>query len=495
MVEEKGFLIRRRPRLEAPGIEDYEPELVDRDSEEEEEEEEDEKPPRGVRIPIADQPRSTKDPDFDIFSDLTPQTLEKMGKNPIYFMIYRNSRQEFLAEREYPYSWGKLQTEFGAGFYLVMAREKGTQRIVTIQSKQIGEPSNAGENNEMNVAEVLKMVEQRLANVQPAKPETPNVLELLTTVFALQEKMKTQAPDNSGIMQSIIGLVQAQSEKTAQAVSDQTKFMLELTMKMQENTNNVLKSMNETNAKMFEKFNEKIEKLGESKPQDNGLSYTPQDVMKIQMEAQQMGFQMWQNLEQMAESKAQQRIAVIESVRSHEIEEAQPKSLAEKMFDAVTPALASLVTSTATGIPLPAARPALPPRRPKPKRPHPVKSPTPASPSVSDDLPKASLEAEPMSDPLFVEYLSALQPILVTAWESKQTIADTSTNLLSSLQSKGISPHQFLSVCSLEKIEAALRPFGLTDDVFAWTRELYAHFTSTTTMDARAGGSSPSTEL
>lgn len=492
MVEEKGFLIRRRPRLEAPGIEEYEPEMVDRDSDEDEEEEEEQ--PRGVRIPLADQPRSTKDPDFDIFSDLTPQALEKMGKNPIYFMIYRNSRQEFLAEREYPYSWGKLQTEFGAGFYLVMAREKGTQRIVTIQSKQIGEPSNAGENNEMNVAEVLKMVEQRLANVQPAKPEAPNVLELLTTVFALQEKVKSQAPDNSGIMQSIIGLVQAQSEKTAQAVSDQTKFMLELTMKMQENTNNVLKAMNDTNAKMFEKFNEKIEKLGETKTQDTGLNYTPQDVMKLQMEAQQMGFQMWQNLESMAESKAQQRLAVIESVREHEIEEAKPKSLAEKMFDAVTPALASLVTNTATGLPMamPQARPvAIPPRRAKPKR-LPVKPPTPAT---VDDLPKASLEVNPTDDPVFVQYLSELQPILVAAWESKQTIADTSANLLSSLQNKGISPHQFLSVCTLEKIEAVLKPFGITDDVFAWTRELYAHFASTATMDARAGGSSPSTEL
>jgi hypothetical protein len=481
--------------------------------------------------------------DFDIFRDLTGEWLEKNAKQPVYYVIYRDSRSNYVAERYPPYSWAKLQQEFGAGYYIVIAKERGTNRVV-IQQPRLVEDFKATEKQsdvkkepEVSVNDIGRILDEKLSIYRPKEPQTqqPSITELLTLVFSLQEKAVSRQPqgNDSALIGNIINLVQAQNEKSSQTAQEQSRMMIEMFTKMAENTNSVVRAINENQQKMFEKMNERIETVVKeiNRPAAAGLSYSPQEIIEMQQRAQQTGFEMWSRLETMAESKARQRIEIIESIKSEEIEEVKPKPFTEKLFESMMPALGAVMTGlarqNATGVP---AQPqiirpvqSLPhpnnvrqmPQRPtaqvNPQQPRPVQQAKPVQPvqqakqqpqpqpqpqskpqpkppteavktEVSndfDDLPSVDFGSvdgpDYMSNPKFAEYIQILQPILVESWTAKSSIEETSDKLLSSLQAQGVSREDFLENVRYDDVEDALSDFDLAPEVFTWLRGLYAH--------------------
>jgi hypothetical protein len=462
--------------------------------------------------------------DFDIFRDLTGEWLEKNAKQPVYYVIYRDSRSNYVAERYPPYSWAKLQQEFGAGYYIVIAKERGTNRVV-IQQPRLVEDFKATEKQselkkepDVSVNDIGRILDEKLSFYRPKEPQTqqPSITELLTLVFSLQEKAVARQPqgNDSALIGNIINLVQAQNEKSTQTATEQSRMMIEMFTKMAENTNSVVRAINENQQKMFEKMNERIETVVKeiNKPAPQGLSYSPQEIIEMQQRAQQTGFEMWSRLETMAESKARQRIEIMESIKTEEIEETKPKPLSEKLFESMMPALGAVMTGlarqNATGVPV--QQPmrqvqVLPqpnnvrqmPQRPvvqvqgKPQQPQqvktqpqqqakpPVEPPKKVKDNDFDDLPSVNFdeddEADYMDNPKFTEYIQILQPILVDAWTAKSSIEETSEKLLSSLQAQGVSREDFLANVKYDDVEDALSDFNLAPEVFTWLRGLYAH--------------------
>jgi hypothetical protein len=465
--------------------------------------------------------------DFDIFRDLTGEWLEKHSKQPVYYVIYRDSRSNYVAERYPPYSWAKLQQEFGAGYYIVIAKERGTNRVV-IQQPRLVEDFKATEKQseirkepEVSAHDISRILDEKLSTFRPKEPQTqqPSIMELLTLVFSLQEKAVSRQPQNndSSLIGNIINLVQAQNEKSTQTAQEQSRMMIEMFTKMAENTNSVVRAINENQQKMFEKMNERIETVVKeiNKPAQAGLSYSPQEIIEMQQRAQQTGFEMWSRLETMAESKARQRIEIMESIKSEEIEDVKPKPLSEKLFESMMPALGAVMTGlarqNATGVP--AQQPmrqvqVLPqpnnvrqmPQRPatvqaNPQQPRPQQVKTQVKPPVEppkkvteefDDLPSVNFDEddEPgyMDNPKFTEYIQILQPILVDAWAAKSSVEETSDKLLSSLQAQGVSREDFLENVKYDDVEDALSDFNLAPEVFTWLRGLYANLETQTSI-------------
>lgn len=474
--------------------------------------------------------------DFDIFRDLTGEWLEKNAKQPVYYVIYRDSRSNYVAERYPPYSWAKLQQEFGAGYYIVIAKERGTNRVV-IQQPRLVEDFKSSEKNvdirkepEVSIQDISRIMDEKLASIRPKETQfqpqnqQPSITELLTLVFSLQEKAISRAPQNndSALMGNIINLVQAQNEKSSQTAQDQSRMMIEMFSKMTENTNNVVKAINENQQKMFEKMNERIEgvvkELGKSNKLSSDMVYSPQQIIEMQQKAQQTGFEMWSKLETMADMKARQRIEIMESIKTEEIEEAKPKPFSERMFETMAPALATVLTQIgrqqAVGAPVPQVqqqqiralpnannvrqlqqrqqpqvsqqRPQAQPvqqARPQVKQQPPVKPKKEVVEEVNDGLPSVDFSSEPevkaekdyMNNPKFEQYISILQPILLEAWSAKNSIEQTGEKLVESLKTQGVSLPDFLENVPYEDVEDALSEFNLAPEIFAWLRELYAY--------------------
>jgi hypothetical protein len=466
--------------------------------------------------------------DFDIFRDLTGEWLEKNAKQPVYYVIYRDSRSNYVAERYPPYSWAKLQQEFGAGYYIIIAKERGTNRVV-IQQPRLVEDFKATEEkysatrkeSDVSIGDISRIMDEKLAAIRPKEPQfqpqnqQPSIMELLTLVFSLQEKAVTRQPqqNDSTMMGNIINLVQSQNEKSSQTAQEQSRMMIEMFSRMSENTNNVVKAINENQQKMFEKMNERIENVVKelNKPTQAGLSYSPQEIIEMQHKAQQTGFEMWSRLETMADAKARQRIEIIESIKSEEIEETKPRPLGERMFETMMPALATVLTQLgrqqAVGAPVPTpqpqmrvlpspnnVRPIAPVKQAQPQtvqRPQPVKTPQkpPVKVTEADDgLPSVDFGdvddgdesvKDYMENPKFQEYITILQPILVEAWTAKNSVEQTAQKLLQSLQTQGVSPADFLENVPYEDVEDALADFNLAPEIFTWLKELYAYIEAT----------------
>lgn len=468
--------------------------------------------------------------DFDIFRDLTGEWLEKNAKQPVYYVIYRDSRSNYVAERYPPYSWAKLQQEFGAGYYIVIAKERGTNRVV-IQQPRLVEDFKSSEKHidirkepEVSIQDISRIMDEKLASIRPKETQfqpqnqQPSIMELLTLVFSLQEKAVTRQPQNndSGLMGNIINLVQAQNEKSAQTAQEQSRMMIEMFTRMSENTNNVVKAINENQQKMFDKMNERIEgvvkELGNSNKVGSDMIYTPQQIIEMQQKAQQTGFEMWSRLETMADIKAKQRIEIMESIKSEEIEESAPKPLGERMFESMMPALATVLTQMGRqqalgGAPAPAqvqqqvrSLPANNVRQIQAarqqaqqkaqqfqQRPPVQKAKAPAEVKKveveveNDDLPSVdfgSVEKEYKDyadNPKFQKYVEILQPILMDAWSAKNTVEQTGEKLVESLKTQGVSLPDFLENVPYEDVEDALSEFNLAPEIFAWLRELYAY--------------------
>lgn len=479
--------------------------------------------------------------DFDIFRDLTGEWLEKNAKQPVYYVIYRDSRSNYVAERYPPYSWAKLQQEFGAGYYIIIAKERGTNRVVIQQPrlvedfKETVKPAE-GKEHGVTLQDISRVMDEKISAIRSKEPQTtqtqqqPSIMELLTLVFSLQEKAVTRQPQNndSALFGSVINLVQSQNEKATQVSQEQSRMMVEMFSKMTENTNSVVRAINENQQKMFEKMNERIEQvtkeINKSSKVSTDMIYTPQQIIEMQQKAQQTGFEMWARLETMAESKARQRMEIIESIKTEEIEEAKPKALGEKLFETMMPALGAVMTGlarqNALGTPTPVAVPtqiqpqrqaakALPSNnvRKMPQRPTVQRQPTqqtqtaqtkqqqPVKKEVTtvnqdfDDLPSVDFGEEPsyMNNPKFTEYIQILQPILVEAWGKQSTIEETSVKLLSSLQAQGVSCSDFLENVKYDDVEDALSDFDLSPEVFTWLRGLYAHLEAQNTIIPNTG--------
>lgn len=461
--------------------------------------------------------------DFDIFRDLTGEWLERNAKQPVYYTIYRDSRSNYVAERYPPYSWAKLQQEFGAGYYIVIAKERGTNRVVIQQPrlvedfKSVEKLSEARKESELSIQDISRIMDEKLAGIRSKETQfqpqsqQPSIMELLTLVFSLQEKAVSRQPqqNDSTVMGNIINLVQAQNEKSAQTAQEQSRMMIEMFSRMSENTNNVVKAINENQQKMFEKMNERIEtvvkELNKQPVQQAGLTYSPQEIIDMQQKAQQTGFEMWSRLETMADIKAKQRIEIIESIKQDEIEDVKPKPLGERMFETMMPALATVLTQLgrqqAVGAPVPQpqqmrvvqnpnnvrqlqqARPQaqkqaqqvqqqvkVQPQRPTTK---PVIEEDDGLPTV--DFGEEDDEKDYMENPKFQEYIGILQPILTDAWTAKNTIDETGEKLIESLKTQGVSLPDFLENVPFEDVEDALSDFGLAPEIFTWLRELYAY--------------------
>jgi len=288
-------------------------------------------------------------------------------------------------------------------------------------------------------------------------------------------------------------------------------MMVEMFTRMSENTNSVVRAINENQQKMFEKMNERIEsvvkEMGKSNKLSSDMVYTPQQIIEMQQKAQQTGFEMWARLETMAESKARQRIEIMESIKTEEIEEAKPRPLGERVFETMMPALATVLTQLGRqqvtgGAPLPQQQvPALPQnvrpiqtaRPQQTQQMQQVKQPSVAKPQAqpqppvqqklkSDDgLPSVDFgEVEEDSkdyaeNPKFEQYISILQPILVEAWTAKNTVEQTGEKLLQSLKTQGVSLPDFLENVPFEDVEDALQDFNLAPEIFIWLKELYAY--------------------
>lgn len=473
---------------------------------------------------------------------------EMVGKGvPIRYIIKKNA--SYVTECDHPCSWAELQEKYGGGVYTVRARNVFNKQFVKVQSMSISDivqptqtnvsqprlnqrfeaPEQQDEDYNMNEPRVIERIIER----EPTQPAI-NYLELFGIINksnsesqnAVKEAQKESQQAQNMLMATLLQIA-TKPPPPQEAKSDDKIMSLMMQMqqntnqmfeKMMENTQRSIESVQKNSEKMMDKVAERIEKLDGAK-NTNGMAYTPEQIMQLMMQGQDRGFQMWQQMEKMADMKAAQRFDVLEATRETAVEDSRPKTMTEKLIDTMLPVVASAIQAQAISVanqqaaanqvaqPTPAqVRPPVkqiqpaqqqPVQRPRPKpapqaaqaenaKTEAPRNVTPAhTKKDSHNFPSAvpaqveTVVAEavvaPVDDEKFGVYMNHAAIVLTEGYTGQKPIPNCALALIESLKTQRIGLVDFIHTCNLEKVYTTLISYGAEQTVLDYVKEVYAY--------------------
>jgi hypothetical protein len=445
--------------------------------------------------------------EFDIFDFCQKEFVEK--GDYIDYSIKKNGA--LAGTKKHPYSWEKVQKEFGEGRYQVIAKSKTTGRIVKKQSMEVeGLNGHAYEDEKKSSFDPSDLVSKIAEAVKP-KQEGPNFMELFTLMNNASEKARIEAERAAEKQQSTV--VQMMQQNTQMMLA---MFQSQTQAPKQDNTVELARLIQSFAEKMENRFEKTIDKIqAQNQPKDN---VSVIEMIKMREEAQEKGFKLYSQLNQLAETKAQEKVELIEEYRGEGgSSEKKDKSMTETLIETMLPTIAGALAKTAS---TPAA-PQIPQRRvvsgpigvrpgtPRPKtqtlpkanlepkkaavqtgRENPrqsVQVPRPLNQSVNSDsgLPKANFTvSKPQPAAKTVEAVSTqwkksvtdlLVPVYTGHLLEQTEPVKVAPIILGTLAQNGIGREEFLEKVSSSDILDVVKGFELPEIAYPWFEEIYAH--------------------
>jgi len=276
------------------------------------------------------------------------------------------------AHKYHPYTWEKLQKDYGRGQYQVKARSLLTKGYIKSETRLVGES--------------LRDDDEEIKFDKEAAKQAPNqnnldfmqLLALMNSVSErsraeAQETARAQAEANTALLQALIQKPQEGMgtkelmvfmSTMMQANKKDDTPMMELMFKMMstsqdtanrvsEQTSRMIEKMNENNARMFEKMNERFEKIMEDSKKDDGgdkLGYL--EVMQMTESAQRKGFDLFSKMQELAESKADEKLELINALKGSGTKE-EKKSMTETLIETLLPSITTAVAQSTGKAPAP----------------------------------------------------------------------------------------------------------------------------------------------
>jgi hypothetical protein len=267
--------------------------------------------------------------------DLFDYCDELQAKGTLVQYTIKKNNVLIASSVPHPLSWDLVMKKYGEGLYQVLAKNVATKKFIKSQTQMLGavdvdtlkeEESSTQSQANFGVMEMMTMLERKAHEARrEAREESQRMSEL-------QEKQQTN------MLSLITALVVNKPQGPSQAeIQLQTmQMMTQMLDKLQSNTNS-----------MIERLSSKIEKVAETATQkkDDGPSWA--DVMKMTVEAQNKGFDMWTKLEELAEKKAEERMELIEEYRGEgEEKESKPESATDSLIKTILPTVVSALAGS-----------------------------------------------------------------------------------------------------------------------------------------------------
>lgn len=242
---------------------------------------------------------------FDIFD--YADELQKQGK--LVTISVKKNGVLVASGLSLPLSWQDIQKKFGGGTYQVILKNAVSKRFLKAQTMMLADTEQKTQESEAKntTLDLIAILEQKAKEAKKeAKEEAMRLAEM-------------QAQQQNAMMQVLATALSAQKKDDSSLQLMQ--FMMQMVEKMNQNT-----------MMLFSELNKKIE----SKQQD-GPSWA--DVMKLTMESQNRGFEMWLKLEELAEAKAEEKAEMMREDKG---------DMTDALIKAVLPAVSTALVNNAS---------------------------------------------------------------------------------------------------------------------------------------------------
>lgn len=438
--------------------------------------------------------------EFDIFDFCQKEFVEK--GDYIDYSIKKNGA--LAGTKKHPYSWDKVQKEFGEGRYQIIAKSKTTGRIVKKQSMEVEGLGNSYEDEKKSSFDPSDLV-SRIAEAVKPKQEGPNFMELFTLMNNASEKARVEAERAAEKQQSTI--VQMMNQNTQMMLA---MFQTQTQQPKQDNTVELARLIQSFAEKMENRFEKAIDKIqAQNQPKDN---VSVIEMIKMREEAQEKGFKLYSQLNQLAESKAQEKVELIEEYRGEGGGEGKKdKSMTETLIETMLPTIAGALAKTGQpqAAPQPqrlvSPRPGVPQQRiakpktqalpkaniqPKEKavqssREVPRQNGQVAQPVKKESdtgLPKANIQIKKpvqVAPAVSVEWKKGITDLLVPVYTEhllEQTEpVQVAPKIIATLAANGVGREEFLEKVTSSDILDVVKGFELPEIAYPWFEEIYAH--------------------
>ena len=443
--------------------------------------------------------------EFDIF-DFCENEFVKKG-DFVQYTIKKNGAT--VGFKKHPYSWEKIQKEFGGGRFNIFAKSMLTGRIVKRQSMPV-EDEMIDDKKESGMGfNPSDMVAQIAEAVRP-KNEGPNFMELFTMMNSQQEKSRLESERASE-------RAKQESDKSTsnliQIMQQNTLMMLEMMKgnKKEDSSTVMMQMMQNFSEKMDARFERMLDKIQNS--QGKKPEFGLMEVLKLQQDSQDKGFKLYSQLNNLAETKAEQKIELIENYKSENSGTKEKKSMTDTLIETMLPTIAGALAKSAVpaevpvkqAIARPTPRPVLRPQpvqqTAKAQQPRPTTQAKPAQqttqrnsiglPSTKFNEPKKEVikeetkiivpevVLEEVTTTLEQRYLNHVKeyliPVLVEHLMEQTDTLTTARSVETCLIQNGSSRKEFVETVTLDGIMSLVSTFELPKEVNPWFEDIYAN--------------------
>jgi hypothetical protein len=428
---------------------------------------------------------------FDLFDYC--DKLQKNQGHQISYVVKRNG--EMLTVKYHPYTWERIQKEYGAGQYQIIAKSLTTKRYLKQETRVIADTEENWRNNNK---------EQQVIHI-PAPPPPPGIdfKEMFLMMNQMQERQRQEAREQSkeaAKMQENQMMAMVEMMKTS---SNQSSQMFLEVAKM---TQTVSEKLASSQAQMFEKmetrFERVIDKLGNNKVETPSIN--PFEILKMTKDAEESGFNRMAQLLTFARAEAEERY----SDRDERQPKAEKKSLTDTLIESMLPTITTALTGQAFGqgtpvakLPqqvrrvLPQTRPAIPAKaatgnqttgnNQAPRETNPQTQSNAKSRVINGiGLPSVSFDEVPLSKqevlPTITEIEEWLAPIVGECLFNRVPVEQASPTVIDVLKNRGLSKENFCKIMSESSMIALVTKYGLPEEATDWFKGVYANISSTT---------------
>ena len=412
---------------------------------------------------------------FDLFIDIG-EKLASSGEAPKY-TIYKN--HDLLVSVDHPYSWDMLQKEYGGGFYKVLCRSSATGRYKGQDTKRLATPPGWKSPVELSTH----------TEGEASVSKNEEFMRFMTFVKESGKEEREEAKKSEGSMASVLAALITNMKPVDTSVQ-----MMTFIMENNKSTLAVLDKINESNLRMFEKLNDKIEKMHDSK--DKGMSAA--ETIKMYQDADDRALDRAEKQRQLAKEIADEReeyrsggegksestvdtilknlLPVLAAGASAQMTkpaqpvQAAPLRRAPSPFEARTLQAARAVNAPVTPVavangPVQAARPV---------GPRPVA--TPANPKPQVPSPVAKEPKMSKKDTI----MQVAMPIIADCLQKNTPATDCSKAVLTTLAQVGVSQDDVRANFTWKDIEAIVKQYGVPEAYFQYLKDFFDAMVSKT---------------
>ena len=262
----------------------------------------------------------------DIFSDIGEERVKK--GDIIKYTIFKYGSQ--LTSVYHPCSWESIHKKFGDGQYKVLARSHSLNRIVKTQSRMLGQPPSEFTMGGVQQEEAKEPVQQQQQN------QTPGFMEIFTLFMNQQQQAKAESKEintfaqqsNNQMMMMFMEMMKSNQQQAVQSQLQTMEMMTKVTEKM-----------SEAQTKMFDKINERIERIAN----DKAKAPDAETLLDRMQKAQEQGFSLYQKFDELATKKAELQFEMMNDNDDDDDDDDKPEkeSITDTLIKTLIPMMAA----------------------------------------------------------------------------------------------------------------------------------------------------------